>query len=143
MTVKSVLQNKSNIVATIKPSETIKAVLDKLADEEVGALVVSIDGKKIDGIISERDIVRGLSSDGPGILEQPVSKHMTRDVICCSLDERIAALRGLMTNNRIRHVPVVKDGLLIGIISIGDLVKARLDEVQAEADAMLKYIQTG
>ena len=68
MTVKSVLQNKSNIVATIKPSETIKAVLDKLADEEVGALVVSIDGKKIDGIISERDIVRGLSSDGPGIL---------------------------------------------------------------------------
>ncbi|MGI9436660.1 MAG: CBS domain-containing protein [Geminicoccaceae bacterium] len=141
MTVETILRRKGEGVITIQPNRCITDVLDLLAEEDIGALVVSADGKHLDGIISERNIVRELARSGSVILDWSISALMTREVFTCMGGERIAGIMALMTKRHIRHVPVVADGQLRGIITIGDVVKSRLDEVQAEADTMRTYIQ--
>jgi CBS domain-containing protein len=140
--ISQVLRHKDGGVATIDGSESVRTALAALAEHGIGALVVSSDGQRVDGIVSERDIARGLHSHGAGLLTEPVSSVMTAHVRTCTLDVSVHDLARLMTDHRIRHVPVVEDGKLLGIVSIGDVVKARLDELEDERKHMVDYIQT-
>lgn len=142
MQISQVLRHKDGGVATIDGSESVRAALAVLAERGIGALVVSSDGQRVEGIVSERDIVRGLNSHGAGLLTESVSSVMTAEVRTCSLHVSVHELAQLMTDHRIRHVPVVEDGKLLGIVSIGDVVKARLDELEDERKHMVDYIQT-
>jgi CBS domain-containing protein len=136
------LRRKGPEVATIDPSASVRAALDLLAGKGIGALVVSSDGRRVDGIISERDVARGLHERGAGLLADPVSSVMTTQVHVCPPDASVDALARTMTDHRVRHVPVVADGALVGIVSIGDVVKARLDELEEERRQLVDYIQT-
>lgn len=128
-------------IATIKPSDTVAQATRILSERRIGALVVSADGRSIDGIVSERDIVRRLGEDGAEALAQPVSAIMTKDVQTCSGDDTAIGLLGRMTRGRYRHLPVANEhGHLAGILSIGDIVKARLDEMEAENRAMAEML---
>lgn len=140
MRISDILRNKGNQVVTVAPEETVRDLLASLAAHNVGALVVSADGEAIEGIVSERDIVRHLQRRGAGLLDAPVSSIMTADVHTRGPDDAVDDLSELMTRRRIRHVPVVADGRLEGIVSIGDVVKARLDELQFERDQLTNYI---
>ena len=140
MNVETILRNKGNWVATIRPDEPIAAAVDMLIRERVGALVVSENGEGVDGILSERDIVIALGDHGEELLSRPVSEIMTRDVFVCEPSDTVGDLMAEMTNRRIRHFPVVADGRLRGIVSIGDLVKSRLDEVEFEASSLRTFI---
>ncbi|EWS99844.1 histidine kinase [Intrasporangium oryzae NRRL B-24470] len=141
MKISDVLRSKGGGVVTIKPDETVSGLLSLLAEHRIGACVVSIDGSTVDGIVSERDVVRHLHTSGTGILEAPVSQIMTSDVTTGSADDDIAALAGTMTEQRVRHVPIVDgEGRLTAIVSIGDVVKHRLSELQSEADQLRDYI---
>jgi CBS domain-containing protein len=141
--ISQLLRHKGREVATIDGAETVRAALGVLADKEIGALVVSSDGRRIDGIVSERDVARGLHSHGAGLLAEPVSSVMTSQVHTCSPHMSVHDLARTMTDHRVRHVPVVEDDVLIGIVSIGDVVKARLDELEEERAQLVDYIQTG
>lgn len=141
MQVHSILREKGSWVATIRPSATIAEAARALAQHDIGALVVSDDGTTIDGILSERDIVRAVAD--PDVLEQRVDSLMTRDVMTCSPDAKLVSLMEVMTNRRIRHLPIVDDGRLVGIISMGDVVKHRVQELQVEAQTLHEYIETG
>jgi CBS domain-containing protein len=143
MNVETILRNKGRRVATIRADATIADAVNGLANYGVGALVVSDDGDSVDGIISERDIVTALAEDGADLLTRRVGEVMTRPVITCEPEETVAELMAEMTNRRIRHFPVVKDGRLCGIISIGDVVKNRLDEIEFEASSMRSFIAGG
>ena len=136
------LRHKGPEVATIDGSRSVRDALALLADRRIGALVVSSDGRRIDGILSERDVARGLHSRGAGLLGDPVASVMTAEVHTCVPGAGVQDLAQLMTDQRIRHVPVVEDGELVGIISIGDVVKARLDELEDERRRLVDYIQT-
>jgi CBS domain-containing protein len=140
--ISQVLRHKDGGVATIAATESVRSALAVLAERRIGALVVSSDGEQVEGIVSERDIVRGLHAHGAGLLTEPVSSVMTAEVRTCSLQSGVHELAQLMTDHRIRHVPVVEDGKLLGIVSIGDVVKARLDELEDERKHMVDYIQT-
>jgi CBS domain-containing protein len=140
--ISQVLRHKHGGVTTIDGAESVRTALAVLAEHGIGALVVSSDGQQVEGILSERDIVRGLHSHGAGLLTEPVSSVMTAEVRTCSLHAGVHELAQLMTDHRIRHVPVVSDGVLVGIVSIGDVVKARLDELEAERAQLVDYIQT-
>jgi CBS domain-containing protein len=140
MFVHQILAAKGTTVATVPPSATVAEAVDALKTHAVGALVVSRDGMSIDGIISERDVVRHLATHGSVMLDHPVSAVMTGAVTTCTPGDDIAHLMRLMTQFRIRHVPVVRDGKLAGIISIGDVVKHRLDELQRENDSLYQYV---
>ncbi len=111
-----------------------------MKDKRIGALVVSADDTKVLGIISERDIVIGLADHGAGFLEMRVDELMTRDVITCAPTDRTGQLMAKMTDRRIRHLPVIDSGALCGIVSIGDVVKVRLDEIESEANALRDYV---
>ncbi len=113
-----------------------------LADRGIGALVVSSDGRRIDGIVSERDVARGLHDRGAGLLADPVATVMTAEVHTCTPHASVHDLARTMTDHRVRHVPVVEDGALVGIVSIGDVVKERLDELEEERRQLVDYIQT-
>jgi CBS domain-containing protein len=140
--ISQLLRHKGREVATIPASETVRAALGLLAEKGIGALVVSTDGRHVEGIVSERDVARGLHEHGAGLLAQPVSSLMTAHVHTCQPHENVHALAQTMTDHRVRHVPVVDDdGVLIGIVSIGDVVKARLDELEDEQKHMVDYIQ--
>ena len=115
-------------------------MLNSLARKNVGALIVSSDGIKVEGIISERDIVRGLQSAGPDLLKRPVRELMTKEVVTCVPEDRAAGIMAVMVSRHLRHVPVLKDGRFISMVSIRDLLQLRLDEVRSEADAMRSYI---
>ncbi len=141
MQVADILTRKGSDVATVLPTLSVREVVAALATHGVGALVVSGDGTSIDGIVSERDIVRRLASDGEALLDLPVDQIMTRDVVTCAAADRADQLLGLMTSRRIRHLPVATDGELSGIVSIGDVVKSRLDELVEETRALEGYIQ--
>jgi CBS domain-containing protein len=143
MNVETILRNKGRRVATIRADATIADAVNGLANYGVGALVVSDDGDSVDGIISERDIVTALAEDGADLLKRRVGEVMTRPVITCEPEETVGELMAEMTNRRIRHFPVVKDGRLCGIISIGDVVKNRLDEIEFEASSMRSFIAGG
>jgi CBS domain-containing protein len=140
MRVHDVLRRKGAEVITVRPEATVRELLDMLAEHRIGALVVSQDGKAVDGIVSERDIVRRLHDRGPAVLDATVTDIMTGEVSTVGPDEHLEHLMALMTNNRFRHVPVVTDGALVGIISIGDVVKHRMDELQSERDQLVGYI---
>tara|TARA_R110000787_G_scaffold93756_1_gene196075 strand:- start:400 stop:831 length:432 start_codon:yes stop_codon:yes gene_type:complete len=140
MLVSQILQAKGARVHTIGPEETIAAAVARLDELGIGALVVTSHGRKVVGIVSERDIVHGLAEQGGDLLSKPVSSLMSRDVFACRLTDTGNELLGYMTDRRIRHVPVVEDGDLCGMVSIGDVVKSRLDEIQHESDALREYI---
>lgn len=143
MTVQRILKVKGTHAPTIAPNKIVADVLESLEALDVGAVVVSSNGKDVEGIISERDIVRGLRTFGPSLLNKRVSDVMTRKVTTCKADDRVAGVMTMMDEQNIRHVPVVKDGQLAGIISIRDIIKLRLSEVQSDADAMRSYIAKG
>ncbi len=136
MKVSDLLGSKGNAVATIRPEAKISTVVRRLKLEGIGAMVVSEDSVQVVGIISERDIVRGLVEDGADLLEKRVLDLMTSPVKTCTLDANIKEIMAVMTRSRIRHLPVVEDSRLVGIVSIGDVVKNRLEEVELEADVL-------
>ncbi len=142
MHITQLLRRKGSDVATIDGAESVRTALAMLADRGVGALVVSSDGRTIDGIMSERDVVRALHERGAALLAEPVSSVMTPDVHTCLPGAGVEELARTMTDHRVRHVPVVDGGQLVGIVSIGDVVKARLDELENERAHMVDYIQT-
>ena len=140
MNVEAILRNKGGAVATVAPHAKIAEAAAMLRREGIGALVVSRDGSAVDGIISERDIVHGLAGLGAGLLDTEVETLMTRRVFTCSPRDTIADLAVEMTQRRIRHIPVLRDGALAGIVSIGDVVKARLDEMEYETTSLRSFI---
>ena len=142
MTVKTILSRKGTEVLTIEPTATLAAAVKMLAQRRIGALVVTGPDHRIVGIISERDIVRVLDAHGTTVLDRPVAEVMTRKVVTCSLSETIAEIMERMTAGKFRHVPVVEQGRLAGIVSIGDVVKARLEDLEREQDALRDYIRT-
>jgi CBS domain-containing protein len=141
MNVQSILGGKGSKVATISQTATLHDAIKELGQRGIGALVVSGDGHVIEGIISERDIVRATSASGSAALVAHVGSAMSTDVVTCSLGDGVDRLMSLMTERRIRHLPVVDDaGHLAGIVSIGDVVKARLTELEHENEALSQYI---
>jgi CBS domain-containing protein len=140
MNVEAILRSKGRQVATIAPGATVAAAVRELTGRGIGALIVSSDGVEVEGIISERDIVRGLTEHGAELLSRSVAELMTRRVYNCAPEDSVADLMAQMTDRRIRHLPVVRDGRLCGIISIGDVVKNRLDEVEFEASSLRSFI---
>ena len=141
MTVQRILNAQDGFeVGHISPDARIEDVLNSLAFKDVGALIVSSDGLKVEGIISERDIVRSLQSVGPDLLKRRVRDLMTKDVVTCVPEDRAAGIMAVMVSQHLRHVPVLKDGRFISMVSIRDLLQLRLDEVRSEADAMRSYI---
>jgi CBS domain-containing protein len=140
MRITDVLRRKGDEVVTITPTHTVRELLRLLAEHRVGALVVSAGGGALDGIVSERDVVRKLHAVGDAVLDQPVSAIMTQVVHTCVPEDSLEDLMGSMTEHRIRHVPVLVDGRLSGIVSIGDIVKHRLEELQGERDQLTAYI---
>ena len=143
MNVETILQNKGRAVAIIRPEDTVAAAVDALVAGNIGALVASDDGETVDGIISERDIVHALGHHGSGLLSLTVAEVMTRPAITCDPSESVGELMAEMTNRRIRHFPVVRNGRLCGIVSIGDVVKTRLDEIEYEAKSLRSFIAGG
>lgn len=136
MRVTEILKAKGGEVMTVRPSETVETLAHRLRMARVGALVVSTDTRTIEGIVSERDVVHALAEHGSRALARTVADLMTHRVTTCSPDDHISAIAKVMTINRIRHVPVVEGGRLVGIVSLGDVVKHRLDEIQLEADVL-------
>ena len=142
MRIADVLRNKGSAVATIGPDSTVTELLSGLAKLNIGAMVV-VDSDSVVGIVSERDVVRQLDEQGADLLAQPVSLIMTTVSVTCTLRDAVDSLSGLMTENRVRHVPVIEDGRLAGIVSIGDVVKTRMDELNAEREQLQTYITRG
>lgn len=136
MKVSDILKAKGTDVMTVRPTETLETLSHRLRMARVGALVVSGDRRTIEGIVSERDIVHCMAERGPACLSAPVEAVMTRRVVTCEPESTLAAVAKTMTTNRIRHVPVVEGGRLAGIVSLGDVVKARLDEMELEAGVL-------
>lgn len=142
MLVSQILKDKGDLVFTAGPGETVGAVAALLHSRRVGAMVV-VDGDAVVGIVSERDIVRMVAEEGGGGLNRPITLCMTRDVVFATPAETVDSLLARMTDRRIRHLPVMRDGRLAGIISIGDLVKHKISEIEAEADGLKAYIAAG
>jgi CBS domain-containing protein len=141
--VSTILSRKGSTVATTAPTTPLAEAVNELRLRGVGALVVSADGRRIEGILSERDIVRRLAERGEAIMHEPVSSAMTTEVVTCQPDDDLERLARRMTETRCRHLPVVVDDELVGIISIGDVVKARLEQLEEETRRMQEYITTG
>lgn len=142
MRVDQILDAKGRAVATVAPDATVADAVAAMAEHNVGALVVSTDGAMVEGIVSERDVVRGLAS-GSDVMVRRVQDVMATDVSTCQGRSDIEELMATMTSGRFRHVPVVDDGSLCGIISIGDVVKARIDELATETQQLVGYIRDG
>ncbi len=142
MRVAEILERKGTKTVTVAKTDTVGRAVEVLREHGFGALVVSSDGKKIEGIISERDVVRalGLRED---LLDLPVSEIMTEKVFTCTRSDRIDSLMSMMTDKRIRHLPVEVDGVLSGLVSIGDVVKHRVSELEDETQVMQDYIHHG
>jgi CBS domain-containing protein len=143
MNVAAILKQKGRAVATIPPTLTLIEAAGRLANRRIGALVVVGARGEIAGIISERDIIRKLAESGPACLAQPVAETMTRHVVTCQEGDTLDELMSMMTTRRFRHIPVVAEGDLVGIVSIGDVVKHHVAEIEMEATAMRAYIAHG
>jgi CBS domain-containing protein len=150
MYVQSILDTKGSEVVTTRPEETIAATARLLAKHRIGAVLVlsgdagdGDDGRRVIGVISERDIVAGMAAHGPGVADMKVSDLMTRDVVLCRPTDTIEDIMTVMTGRRIRHLPVVEEDRLVGIVSIGDVVKQRLDETAMEMDSLRQYVLSG
>lgn len=143
MSVARILKDKGRAIVTASPDAPMRDVVRALVGNNIGALVLCDKDGRIAGIISERDIVRVLAAHGAAMLDQPVSVHMTKDVLTCTERDTVDQLMEEMTMHRFRHLPVVEGGKLAGIVSIGDVVKLRLASVELEAESMREYIKTG
>jgi CBS domain-containing protein len=142
MNVSSILAAKGGDVITIEPTATIAAAAALLTEKRIGALVIVGAGGRVAGILSERDIVHTLAKRGRQALDEPLSQAMTREVATCGPDDEITSLMERMTDGKFRHMPVIHAGKIAGIVSIGDIVKQRVDEMERESEAMRGYIQT-
>jgi CBS domain-containing protein len=142
MSVAQILAAKGRDVVTTQPHRTLMEVVELLASKGIGAVVVADAAKNVLGIISERDVMRALGAGGPGALNEAVSRHMTAKVFTVSEDTPIDSVMQTMTTGRFRHVPVVADGRLIGLVSIGDVVKHHVNEIESEHRALRDYIAT-
>jgi CBS domain-containing protein len=141
--VSDLIKRKGSVVTCAPPGTTVAELLDLLAEHGIGAVVVSADGATVDGIVSERDVVRALRTAGAGLLDAPITDVMTADVAVSAPADTVEDMMRLMTERRIRHVPVVAaGGRLAGIISIGDVVKSRMDELEADRDQLITYIHS-
>jgi CBS domain-containing protein len=136
MKVEDILKAKSHRVATMRPESAIDTVIHRMRLDRIGAIVISSDGSTIEGILSERDIVYGLVEHGAGLLKMTAAHVMTHEVITCRLQDTIKDVMSKMTHRRIRHVPVLENGELAGIVSIGDVVKHRLEEAELESTVL-------
>lgn len=143
MNIGQILKTKARGVSTARPEDSIEEIATRLAQRKIGAVVIVGEGGKVAGIISERDIIRMIAEHGTKALSMQASAGMTREVICCSRTSTLDEIMEAMTNGRFRHLPVIEDGALIGIISIGDVVKHHTAEVELEVTAMRGYLATG
>ena len=142
MTVKTILSTKGSDVTTTEPTATLETGIGILAEREIGALVVLGADHQVIGILSERDIVRALAERGAGALTEPLARVMTRKLSTCTQSETVNSIMEQMTAGKFRHVPVVEQERLVGIVSIGDVVKHKLMEMKRESEALHDYIQT-
>jgi CBS domain-containing protein len=142
MIVKNILAGKGGNVVTINPTADVISAAKLMAEQGIGAVVILGADHRIVGILSERDIMQALAEHGVAVLSEPVSQVMTREVKTCSEDDTTGDLMSRMTTGRFRHLPVVKEGKLIGIVSIGDVVKSRVEEIDQETKTLREYIQT-
>jgi CBS domain-containing protein len=140
MRIDAVLRQKGQAVASIRPEASVREALAELGRHGIGALVVSSDGRTPAGMMSERDVVRAVDRSGADILDSPVSSIMSTELQTCSPEDEVETLMAIMTRYRIRHVPVLKDGELAGIVSIGDVVKNRMDELEEDRKALVDFI---
>jgi CBS domain-containing protein len=140
--VSAVLKHKGYLVVTVAPQQTVAWVVEVLTQNRIGAAPVINEECQLVGIISERDIIRGMSEHGDALLTIPADRLMTRDVRTCSSEDQLVEIMQVMTQQRIRHLPVVQNGALQGIVSIGDVVKQRLEEIESEAEDLRRYIRS-
>ena len=140
MRISDVVRRKGGDVITVRTDASVVDLLSLLSEHRIGAVVVSDDGERVDGIVSERDIVRHLHTDGAALLDAPVSQIMTAEVQTCEASASLDEVRNTMTQGRFRHLPVCDDGALVGVISIGDVVKAYIDQVEFERDQLDSYV---
>ena len=143
MIVSDILRRKGTDVVTVTPDTTVRAMIGMLAEHRIGALVVSTDGSTVHGMVSERDVVRGLAARGADVLDETVGQICTYEAVTVAPDCRVADLREVMTHGRFRHVPVVSAGRLQGLVSIGDVVKSSISELEFEREALSRYITSG
>jgi CBS domain-containing protein len=141
MTVRSILDSKGHQIASVEPEARLSAAIKMLGEKKIGAVLVMSQGS-LEGILSERDIVRVLGERGAAVLDEPVSAVMTRKVVSCRESDTVSALMEMMTLGKFRHLPVVEDGKVVGLISIGDIVKRRVSEYETEQEALREYIKT-
>jgi len=138
--VEHILQTKGADVFAVSDATTVREAVDLLGEKNIGAVVVKDGSGAVSGIFSERDVVRRLKSEGPAVLSKSVADCMTKNPFTCTLDTTLDELMGVMTKKRIRHMPVVHDGKLAGIVSIGDVVKRKIDNAEREAEMLKEYI---
>lgn len=143
MNVARILKDKGRNVVTANPETPLSDIINLLAQHQIGGIVICNDDSCVEGIITERDFIRILSEEGPGALNQPVKLHMTKDVHTCTIHDNVDWLMENMTQHRFRHMPVIEHNRLVGIISIGDVVKMRLAIAELETNSMREYIATG
>jgi CBS domain-containing protein len=141
MTVRAILNSKGHHIETVEPDSRLSAVIKTLSERRIGAVLVMQDGH-VEGILSERDIVRVLGERGAGVLDEPVSATMTRKVVSCRPSDTVGGIMEMMTMGKFRHLPVVDEGKVVGLISIGDVVKWRVSEYENEQEALRSYIKT-
>ena len=141
MTVRSILDSKGHQIQSVEPDTKLSAAIKVLGERKIGALLVMSQGR-IEGILSERDIVRVLGERGASVLEEPVTEVMTRKVVSCRESDTVSSLMEMMTLGKFRHLPVVEEGRVVGLISIGDVVKRRVQEYELEQEALRDYIKT-
>jgi CBS domain-containing protein len=142
MTVRSILDTKGHQVESIQPGAKLSAAVKVLGEKRIGAVLVLNVAGNIEGILSERDIVRVLSERGAAVLDEPVSNVMTRKVVSCRQSDTVSGIMEMMTLGKFRHLPVVEDAKVVGLISIGDIVKWRVQEYEREQEALREYIKT-
>ncbi len=143
MIIANILKVKGRSVTTARPDDTVQEIADRLAQKKIGAIVIVGGGGSVIGIISERDLIRVIAQRGADALSMPVSEVMTREVVVCSEATSVDDIMEMMTNGRFRHLPVVEESRLVGIVSIGDIVKHHIAEVELEVSAMRGYFATG
>jgi CBS domain-containing protein len=141
MTVRAILDTKGHQIESVEPDVKLSAAIKTLAERKIGAVLVISQGR-VEGILSERDIVRVLGERGAAVLDEPVSAVMTRKVVSCKQADTVAAIMEMMTSGKFRHLPVVENDTVVGLISIGDIVKWRVGEYEAEQEALREYIKT-
>lgn len=141
MTVRAILDSKGHAIISVKPEDKVSAAVQLLSQRKIGAVLV-MSGQRIDGILSERDIVRVIGERGASALDETVDAVMTRKVVSCTSADTVGAIMEMMTTGKFRHLPVIDDGKIVGLISIGDVVKSRVREFEHEQEALREYIAT-